>query len=249
MNRIILICYNNLEMTKQALASAMAQDIPDLEIMVYNNGSTDGTGDWLESREWDEGKCEVEYVSHPVNYRPTHLCNVLLDDEFRAPSPPENHILCMPNDVVIPPNLYSQMLRWPRGMVTASETKENPPPFMAKSHAVSECTPMALLLLRRWCYDAVMAHSGYFMDEKFVHYASDCDLALRMASCGIHGLQIDTQFYHYGSATLRKAPEADRHRMNREADQDREYFKQKWGFAVDAYEYGAAARDVNFRGR
>jgi GT2 family glycosyltransferase len=247
MNHIILVCYQNLEMTKQALKSAMAQDAPDLCIMVYSNGSTDGTGEWLQSREWEDGKTEVEYVNHPVNYRPTHLINALLENTFLMDRP--HHVLCMPNDVVLPPNLYSEMLRWPRGMVTASETKENPPPYMAASNAVSECTPMALLLIRKWCYDAVMAHSGYFMDEKFVHYASDCDLALRMASCGIRGLQLDTQFYHYGSATWKLAPEADKQRMLREADQDREYFKQKWGFACDAYEYGAAARDVNFRGK
>ena len=32
-----------------------------------------------------------------------------------------------------------------------------------------------------------------------------------------------------------------------QADRDREAFESKYGFRVDAYEYGAMARDLNFR--
>ena len=40
-------------------------------------------------------------------------------------------------------------------------------------------------------------------------YAStgtDCDLALRMVRCGIVGVQLDIQYFHYGSASHRLAP-------------------------------------------
>jgi len=34
--------------------------------------------------------------------------------------------------------------------------------------AISENTPMAVVLWRKWCYDAVVAEYGYFLDEGFL---------------------------------------------------------------------------------
>jgi GT2 family glycosyltransferase len=113
---------------------------------------------------------------------------------------------------------------------------------------VNECTPMAVMLLRRWCYDALLARDGFFFDPRFFHYGSDCDFALRLASCGIRGVQLDVQYYHEGSATLKMAPPEERRKMDRQADVDRLKFIEKWGFPVTAYEYGACAADINFRG-
>jgi len=85
------------------------------------------------------------------------------------------------------------MLKWPRGFVCASDNG-HAEPIVRPATAVSENTPMAVMLVRRWAHDAVKSHSGYLFDEGFVHYASDCDLALRMASCGIRGVQLDIPF-------------------------------------------------------
>ena len=57
---------------------------------------------------------------------------------------------------------------------------------------------MAVMLTRKWAYDALIAKDGFFLDEGFFMYASDCDMALRMASCGIRGVQLDVPYWHYG---------------------------------------------------
>ena len=74
------------------------------------------------------------------------------------------------------------------------------------------------------------------------------DLALRLASCGIRGVQLDMQYYHYGSASHRLAPPESGAAQRTQADADRIYFEKKWGFRVDSLEYGQRPADPNFRG-
>ena len=158
------------------------------------------------------------------------------------------YVLGIANDVILPPNLYSEMLRWPRGFVTASPTRERNFPIFETSKAVSECTPMPSMLTRKWAYDALMEKDGYFLDPNMFMYASDCDIALRMAACGIRGIQLDIQFYHYCSAHWRLMPEDEGRKETAKADADREYFYRRWGFQVSDPEYGQRTNDINFRG-
>ena len=179
------------------------------------------------------------------NQSPVKMVNLHFGSLYRVGHP---YILGVPNDVILPPNLYRELLRWPRGIVTASMTDQREFPILLESHAISEHTPMAVGLIRRWVYDALVAKDGYFLDEGHFHYASDNDLALRIAACGIRGIQLDIPYYHIGSATLRQMDHVDSIRQVRQADRDRDYFQRKWGFPVQAVEYGERCGDINFRG-
>jgi len=54
------------------------------------------------------------------------------------------------------------------------------------------------------------------------------DLTMRMLNMGLRGIQLDVQFWHYGSASWKLAKDgAD---QLRQTDRDREYFEKKWGF-------------------
>ncbi len=46
---IIVVTYNRLELLKSCIAALQYQSYPNTEIIVVNNGSTDGTYEWLES--------------------------------------------------------------------------------------------------------------------------------------------------------------------------------------------------------
>jgi GT2 family glycosyltransferase len=235
MNPILMCAYNNLELTKKAVASVLAQDIP-VEFYFIDNGSTDGTWEWIQTQ-----PCIC--YRHEKNISPLKVGN----DMFALLYKSFDYILGIPNDVILPPNCYRELLRWPRGFVCASDNGQNMP-TVHDSKAVSENTPMAVMLVRKWAYDAMIAKDGYFMDEGYFMYASDCDLALRMASCGIRGVQLDISYWHYGSASHRLAPPAEGDAMRRQADRDRAYFVQKWGFRVDSLEYGQRPNDLNFQG-
>lgn len=245
---VCMLAYNQLDLTKQALASVATQDIGPLEIFIANNGSSDGTREWLEDYKTFVADSHLVHLTHlDHNQSPITVANKLYQDIFQLE---HEYFLGLANDVVLPPNCYRELLRWPRGMVTASQCDRNPPPLMLTSEirAVNECTPMAVGLIRRWFYDALVAQAGYFMDEGYFCYGSDCDTALRMGACGLRGVQLNLQYYHYGSATWKLAPEIERKGMLRQADVDREYFRSKWGFGVSDEEYGRLAGDINFRG-
>lgn len=243
-NLIVMIAYNGLELTKQAVKSALAQDVDALHVKVINNGSTDGTKEWLDGQVKIYRQLSARHLRR--NISPTQIANGEINATFDFDG--EGHILAIPNDVILPPNLYTEMLRWPRGFVTASMTGTALYPTVYYGQAISENTPMAVVLIRRWAYMALVAKDGYFLDEGFFHYASDNDLALRMAACGIRGVQLENQYWHYSSATLKLAPREEHLAMCQQADKDREYFEKKWGFKVTDPKYGEMARDINFRG-
>lgn len=232
-------CDAQLALSKLALDSVLAQDSP-VEIHVINNGSTPPTREWLAQQ------YGVWAIHYDHNQSPVRVANTFLHwafDECQHPA-----VLLVPNDVILPPNLLREMLRWPRGIVTASPTSERDFPAFATSQAVSENTPMSAMLLRRWVWDAIMQRDGHFFDESYFHFASDCDLALRIASCGIRGIQLDMQYYHYSSASHRLLDADAASRACQQADRDRATFRAKWGFAVTDLEYGQRAQDINFKG-
>ena len=244
-NAVLLVTYNNLALTKEAVDSVMAQDIEGgVELWFVDNGSTDGTFEWI----WEyqpSGQNDIVISRYQENTSPVKVVNHFTEQIFRA-----NHkrFLGVPNDVVLPPNLYRELDRWPRGIVTASQTDTKLFPRFETATAVNTCTPMAVGLIRKWAHDALVAKDGYFMDEGMWHYASDCDMALRMAACGITGVQLDIQYYHFCSASHRLATKEDGDRMRTQADRDREYFKKKWGFNVSDREYGEHCGNINFKG-
>lgn len=250
MNWIVLLAFNStseqLDQTKDAIVSAMLQDVGNVKLWAIDNGSTDGGATWefltdLASRH----PMSVRVSRNEQNQSPIHVGNQSMRELFDSGA---QHILGIPNDVVLPPNLYREFLRWPRGIVTGSMTSERDFPHFESAQAVSEHTPMAVVLIRKWAHDALIAKDGYFWDEGYFNYASDCDFALRLAACGIRGIQLDIQYWHSCSASWRLADPFTSALITRQADIDRSYFERKWGFRVESERYGALAGDLNFRG-
>jgi GT2 family glycosyltransferase len=247
-NAVLMVAYNNLELTKEAVKSVLAQDIP-ISLVFVDNGSTDGTFDWingdlLENHQYT-GMHTLDVFRNSKNESPVKVVNLLFERIYRDGY---KNILGVPNDVVLPSNMYREMLRWPRGIVTASQTDSKLFMQYEAATAVNTCTPMAVAMIRKWAWQAFIDKDGYFLDEGMEHYASDNDLALRMAACGIVGVQLDLQYWHFGSASHRLAPKKDGDRMRERANQDRAYFQRKWGFAVDSSLYGESCGNINFRG-
>lgn len=259
MNRhaVVFMAYNQVyeqhSLTVEALESVFRQDIGPLDVLMIDNGST-----FLPT--WEHFQMvrdmhldgltatAVHCIRNRENYSPVKMANRALDYWFQRG---HDKVLFVPNDVILPVNFYRLLNQWPRGIVTASQidTKAVPESTADQVQAVSECTPMATAITRKWFYDALVAKDGYFLDEGYFHYASDCDFALRMAACGIRGVQLNLPYYHATSSSWRMLPTHEMQRkITDQADIDRAYFERKWGFKVDSLEYGQLPGNVNFRG-
>lgn len=246
MNPVLFTVYDTTpaqhELTVAAFKSILAQDVP-VHVYVLDNGSThEATVEWIRSI----AAPHVTVSRNESNEAPVKLHNFWLGEIFGRLG--HQHVLAVPNDVVLPKNLLREFLRWPRGIVTGSMTADRLHPGTEESRAVNTCTPMAVALIRRWVHDALVAKDGYFLDPRYFHYASDCDMALRIAACGITGIQLEISYWHSCSASYRLADFETAETICSQADDDRRYFKEKWGFEVSDAEYTRLAGDINFRG-
>lgn len=245
MNAVAMLVFDStdeqFQLTKAAVMSVLDQDIP-VNLWIVDNGSTyEPTKKWLIDISC---RCfaRVQLVINPENKSPVRVTNRLFAYLFSKSDC--EYILGLPNDVVLPPNSYSEMLKWPRGIVTASATGDKNHTIITNAVAVSDQTPLAVGLIRQWAWQALVAKDGFFLNERFWHYASDLDFALRISACGIRGIQLNLQFWHHGSASWRLAAPGIQNR----GDEDRSTFESLWGFTVSSGEYAQRCGDINFRG-
>ncbi len=62
---ILMPVYNERERVEQAISEVLATELPaEFEVIVVDDGSTDGTRDILQRRDWDE---RVRLLEHPFN--------------------------------------------------------------------------------------------------------------------------------------------------------------------------------------
>lgn len=90
---IIIVTWNALPLVRQCLPSVAATDYLDLEIILADNASTDGTSEWVR-----EHFPTVKIVRHPENWA---FCR---GNNAAVPHASGDIILFLNNDVEVPPN-------------------------------------------------------------------------------------------------------------------------------------------------
>ena len=233
-NWIICLTQNNLDLTKQAVRSFLAQDIGDIRLFIFDNGSTDGTGAWLRAAL----EPEQVVVSYGSKHRSVAQCwNKGLRMLFKT----TDRVLVCNNDVVLNPATYSSLVF----LSTATLGPDYP---LATAVGVSDVSQFLLptmdkpprphpdfscFLVWKHFYEEV----GEF-DEAFTPaFCEDNDYHCRIKKHGLEAYCFDIPFYHVGSATVKTASPEDQQRIQKAADANRAYFKQKWGFEVGSPEY------------
>jgi len=64
---IMMVTYNRLELTKETFKLALNTTGKDFNLVIVDNGSSDGTAEWLRAREFDLGKVSSVLVMLPEN--------------------------------------------------------------------------------------------------------------------------------------------------------------------------------------
>lgn len=90
---VVIVTWNGRGLLERFLPSVLATDYPDLEVVVADNASTDGTADWLATMH-----PEVVVVKHPENWLFAKGNNAALPHAT-------GEVLCLlNNDVEVPPD-------------------------------------------------------------------------------------------------------------------------------------------------
>ncbi len=96
---IVIVTWNGIELLKRFLPSVLATDYPDLEVVVADNASLDGTAEWLTSTHPD-----VTVVRHPDNWLFARGNNAALEAAT-------GELICfLNNDVEVPDHWLSPLV-------------------------------------------------------------------------------------------------------------------------------------------
>lgn len=245
MNPVICPLRNNIHLTKKAVKSIFAQDIP-VQLLLMDNGSTDGTSEWTRT----QADKELAYVYFDPPKSVAASWNFGL--KFWFDSCGAEYVLVCNNDIELRPDTYRRLLEDGGPFVTAVGTNDpekikprldddgipmpsvmptgyaRPDPAAKRPHPDFSC-----FLIRKELYYTV----GPF-DEKFkIAFCEDGDYDMRMYNGGVQAYCIDLPFLHHGSMTIKNADPKEIRKIQIQADKNRAYFKKKWGVAVGSPEY------------
>ncbi len=245
---IIILCCNELEYTRLCLESVLARTRPPYELVLVDNGSTDGTPEFLQEVRSRPGPARVEVVRSDTNLGFPTGCNRGLA-EARG-----RWVVFLNNDTVVTEGWLEGLVAWalhdwPKtGLVGAVTNCSRPPQQVAvdyagldgleafagrrrreyagKAQAVERLTGFCLLAHRD-----VLDRVGGF-DERFgVGFFDDDDLSVKVLRAGFRLLvSLNVFVHHFGSRTFTSLG-LD---CARQLGENLQRFKDKWGEAEAA---------------
>ncbi len=242
---IIVPCFNQLEFTRQCVAALYCQTAPAWELIVVDNGSTDGTAEYLRGVR-DASAHRVEVVTNPENRGFPAACNQGLT------AAKGDYLVLLNNDAVVTDAWLEMLIALADsdpsiGMVGPMSNYATPPQLVesvpyhdleamhrfasqwrsgnrGKWQMVPKLSGFCVLIKRA----AFAAVGG--LDERFgLGFFDDDDLALRMRQAGYQlAIARDLFIHHYGSRTFAGAG-IDAGALLAENQQR---FSAKWGAAA-----------------
>lgn len=267
MHWIICPTRNNLQLLQRAIETFRRQDVGDIHILVINNGSTDGTSEWLRTQH-DLFTIHVPGYGWSVAKSWNRGLTFVFDELGKDC---EDHALVVNNDVELRPDTYRWLLADGGVFVTAVGVRdpEKIKHFTLRTDQAlapdeARCTLCGATVTRDWelighdcpapppglksphpdfsCF--LIRRDCYKLvgafDENFkVAFCEDWDYHVRMHKAGIRAESLALPYLHHASQTIKNASNEDRDRIQKQADWNREYFFRKWGVRGGTDEYYA----------
>jgi GT2 family glycosyltransferase len=240
MNPVLILTHNCLELTKKCVESVVwQQDIPT-DLFIYDNGSTDGTHDWLaKNRAYINPSRDCCYSINCVNSGVSYGWNTCLRFFFEEEQ--QDHCLVLNNDTILNPSTYRLLLSANVPFVTGASFGDLAEVMKPQTVTLTDGPDFSCFLIRRDCWEKVGA-----FDETMFNYASDLDFHIRAHRAGIRLMNSHVKFYHERSSTLKNAAPIERRKLCLQADADREALRRKWGCGAGDESYRAMFSDENF---
>nr|WP_189664230.1 glycosyltransferase [Pseudomonas marvdashtae] len=239
---IVLVTYNNLNLTIQCVNSILANTTwPDYQLIVVDNGSDDGTGDYLERLRQEVPTAKI--ILNPDNRGFAAANNQGLREADG------DILLLLNNDTVVPGGWLDPLvmhLRDPSiglvGPVTnavGNEAKievsytdiQQMQNFADRHTEAHQGQSFDISMLAMFCVAfrrSILEEVGY-LDEAFgIGMFEDDDYSRRVQSAGYRTVCAEDAFiHHYGQASFRKLIASGEYQAL--WDKNQAYFESKWG--------------------
>lgn len=247
-NWCLMLTRNNVQLSREAIESVLAQTIP-VKLLVLDNGSSDGTVQLLHSMlgvderitamffqpgrgvaaSWNTG---LSYIwEHGGEYA------FVLNNDILLRKDAYELLLADGGDFVTCVGVRGQHYGEKRGGLKVFKDNKGIEVFPASANPTAKRPnpDFSAFVIRKRVWDAV----GEF-DENFrTAFFDDNDFHVRMYKAGFDAGCRDIPFMHYGSATIKNAPDTEARRIADQSGRNREYFKSKWGVYPATPEYAA----------
>ncbi len=217
---VVMVVRNGLPMTKRALASIMAQDVP-VDVLVINNQSTDGSAPWLQSKpisvihtdeQWSLSKCWNVALRWFWGRGYDRALVVNSDVELLISTARLLSAHGGPFVTCVSVNTPEQLTNPILDIDELRKTERNHPDFSA-------------YFIRK----SVTDRNLWFDEEYFPAYVEDASMHVRLHRAGIPAVCISLPFLHHGASTLKTASAHDQRIIREGADRNRERFRAKYG--------------------
>ena len=257
---IIIPCCNQVDYTRRCLESVLGRTRQPYELVVVDNGSTDGTRSYLKEVEALAGSAggplRVDVIHNDANRGFPTACNEGLSGARGR------YVIFLNNDTVVTEGWLDGLVRWslydwPKVALVGPVTNNAPAPqqvaidygdldrleafaarqrrqFAGKALQVQRLTGFCLLARRE-----VLEQVGGFDEGYGLGFFDDDDLGMRVRKAGFQTLVAQEVFiHHFGSRTFRGLGVDIRKALVK----NHERFKAKWG-AEEAARYRFAEDD------
>lgn len=188
---VVIVTWNGLPLLQQCLPSVVATDYPNLEIVVADNASTDGSAAWLA-----QTYPQVKVVRHPENWA---FCK---GNNAAIPHTRGDYVLLLNNDVEVPPGWLHPLVA---AMEAAPEVAAVQPKLLQYHHRHRfEYAGASGGFLDRYGYPFTRGRlfftleddHGQYDDVRDVFWATGAALMLRRAALDRVGLLDEHFFMH-----------------------------------------------------
>jgi len=222
---IVIPVFNQCHFTEICLQSLGKHTDDSVEVIVINNGSTDGTGDLIADRQ------DIKVIHNAANLG----CAAAWNQGVRAAG--KDWIVLLNNDVILSPD-------WLEGLIAAAEKgpfeiispanregeynyniEEYSKEFVQKMAGVTRTGTASgiCFMVKRSVFDTI----GYFDEHFRIGQFEDKDFFKRALMAGFRlGITGKSLIHHFGSVTqndIRKSRTAGRYE-----DDNRNYYRRKW---------------------
>ncbi|WP_338602474.1 glycosyltransferase family 2 protein [Sulfolobus tengchongensis] len=187
---IIVLNYNGIELLKKYLPSVLNTKYPYKEVVVVDNGSKDGSVEYVKS-------LDVKIIPLDKNYGPAYARNIALK-RFKT-----KFMAFLDNDVRPEPDWLDILLETIKSdeNIAATQSLYTEWPYDDKPRLIPWFSTAAALVRRD-----IVAQVGGF-DEHYFFYWEDAELSWRLYRAGYKILMVPkSKVYHEAHGTFRKLP-------------------------------------------